>query len=432
MLATFQGMKRARLVNTMSLFCLAFVPCMTANQKNLEDMTKLMLFQPNMTDINMNDIYMNLLDNMNDAFVMNMTDNKFKTVEGFVMNMTDNKFKTVEGFREFLLGRLTNYTNDPVNSSSVFDGANNVTNYTNDATVGTPCNGGYHKQGNDTSCIACQPGYWCDGNSSHPCTTGLISPEKASTQEHCTCDGGPVQCTAVVSFNMTMNTTQLEFDRENYIYAVATSFSVLNASVSIVVSDQVPARRLLAAAYDGSTTPLGASDLSLPRVPGRRLLAATGSAGISVQTSVATTPAKAAVVASDTMSLNTELHRLVPGADFSGFIVTGAAVATTTAATTATTTTPTPPAGTPEPEEAISLVIWIVIASSGVAVVVMIAVCVCVKRRSAAAKGDTEEKAALLRKKKPPKQGQQYESAPYRAHHAHAEPASYVVMRIPQ
>ena len=338
----------------------------------------------------------------------------------------------------------TNWADD-ANSSAV-DEATHTHNEATDDHANTTCDPGHMQDG--TACVACQPGFWCDGLFSHQCDKGLFTHAKADTEEDCSCaeDYTRSQCTAVVSFNVSIAKNRSEFDHGHYISAVAMSLNVPNTSVTIVLTEHSPTRRLLSANEFSWNASVRVASPALPSVAARRLLAAD--TVVTVQTSVTTTPAVAARVATDHLQIEQQLRENIGGdIEVSTMTTVGAATVTSTPAVTTsshavvTTTTPetTTPAATPDPEEAPAFVVWIAVAVGGAVLVCLLAgICIWRARRKPAAvtaegksnfRGESE--GLLNNWGRKPLQANELPSA-YTAHHVHADPASYVVMRIPQ
>ena len=123
----------------------------------------------------------------------------------------------------------------------------------------SPCNVGYFYNANGT-CHICSPGDWCDGEEQKICDRGLSSPSGSSSSDDCTCSPGVnrSECSATVTFTVTLGMTIEEFDLENqtrYIATVARTVSVPVTSVYIdITSESTPIRRLLSSRTMVQTT----------------------------------------------------------------------------------------------------------------------------------------------------------------------------------
>ena len=122
----------------------------------------------------------------------------------------------------------------------------------------TPCNVGYMYEGG--VCKVCSPGYWCDGEDETMCDKGMTSLSSTSELDHCTCHIGYTrdQCTAVLTFTVTLAMTKAEFDatmQTKYIEALTNALSIPTTSLYISsIDDTTSARRLLGSTINVETT----------------------------------------------------------------------------------------------------------------------------------------------------------------------------------
>jgi hypothetical protein len=117
------------------------------------------------------------------------------------------------------------------------------------------CNTGHFMNANN-SCTVCSPGYWCDDVYENTCPIGMSSPYLSTELDDCTCHEGyhRSQCTAVLSFTVTLSMTEDEFDTEMrlvFINTITNALSLPSTSMWIYsVSIPTVSRRLLSSTIE--------------------------------------------------------------------------------------------------------------------------------------------------------------------------------------